>query len=267
VGYIDSGFDLSGTVAVITGGGSGMGRASAEVLAEAGASIVVGDIDTARADETVAAVTAAGGTAKARRVDVSQKASVDELVDFAVAEFGRVDAMCNVAGVPHNVNVVDVTEEDLDRLIAINLKGVFFGCQAAMRVMTPQGSGSIVNVASSIIDVPFQGYSVYGMTKAAVTMLGRVLAAEAGPHGIRVNTLAPGSTVSGFIDRHRFTDDGEPDPDRLERYVTAMKSTSPLGLMGEAIDQAYLMLYLVSPASRFATGNTFRANGGNARPW
>ncbi|MDQ7903723.1 SDR family oxidoreductase [Phytohabitans sp. ZYX-F-186] len=267
MGYLDSAFDLSGTVAVVTGGGSGMGRASSEVLAEAGASVVVGDIDTSRADETVAAITAAGGTAKARRVDVSQKASVDALVDFAVAEFGRLDAMCNVAGVPHSAEVVDVTEEDLDRLIAINLKGTFFGCQAAMRVMVPQGSGSIVNVASSIIDLPFQGYSVYGMTKAAVTMLSRVLAAEGGPHGIRVNTLAPGSTDSAFIDRHRFNEAGEPDPERLERYLAAMRATSPLGLMGEPIDQAYLILYLVSPASRFATGNTFRANGGNARPW
>ncbi|WP_432842580.1 SDR family NAD(P)-dependent oxidoreductase [Dactylosporangium sp. CA-092794] len=265
--YLDKAFDLSGTVAVVTGAGSGMGRVGSEVLAEAGAKVVVADIDTARIDETVAAITAAGGTAKGKQVDVSQKASVDDLVDFAVAEFGRIDSMLNVAGVPHNVDVVDVTEEDLDRIIGINLKGTFFGCQAAMRAMLPQGSGAIVNVASSIIDLPFQGYSVYGMTKAGVTMLTRVLAAEAGPHGIRVNTIAPGSTVSGFIDRHRFNDKGEPDPERLERYVSNMKATSPLGLMGEPIDQAYLLLYLVAPASKFVTGNTFRANGGNARPW
>jgi len=140
-------FDLSGQVAVLTGVASGIGKASANMLAAAGATIVGGDIDEAGAQATADEITSAGGNAVTQRVDVTKRADVDALVDRAQADFGRVDIMGNIAGIPHNKMVADVTDEDFERILAINLKSVFYGCQAAIRHMIPQGSGNIVNIA------------------------------------------------------------------------------------------------------------------------
>jgi len=209
----------------------------------------------------------AGGRAVAQKTNVAVKAEVDALVDRAVAEFGRVDVMGNIAGIMNTDLVVDVTEDVLDRLIAVNQKGVFFGCQAAMRVMVPQGSGSIVNVASAAIDYPNSNVSVYAMTKAAVAMLTRELAIEAGPYGIRVNAIAPGSTPTNFNRQSRTDASGNLDQTKLQAYLDRNTEMSPIGRVGEAIDQAHLVHYLASDASKFATGATFRANGGVGLVW
>lgn len=260
-------YDLTGRVAVLTGGGSGIGACSAELLAGAGAAVVLGDIDGDAAEKVAAKIRDAGGKAVARKTNVAVKAEVDALVDLAVAEFGRCDVMGNIAGIMNTDLVVDVTEEILDRLIAVNQKGVFFGCQAALRVMIPQGSGSIINVASAAIDFPNSNVSVYAMTKAAVHMLTRELAIEAGPHGVRVNSIAPGSTPTNFNRGARSLPSGELDQDKFQAYVDYNKTMSPLGRMGEAIDQAHLVHYLASDASKFATGACFRANGGVGIVW
>lgn len=257
-------FDLTGRTAVVTGAGSGIGRATAEVLAQAGANVVCGDVAEQTADETVARVADAGGKAVAHRVDVSRKDQVEALVDRAVSEFGRVDAMCNVAGIAWDGLLVDATEEDVDRVIGVNLKGVLFGCQAALRVMTPQGSGSIVNVSSTAIDTPAPRYGLYAMTKAAVAMMTKTFAAEAGRSGIRVNTIAPGVTISGFTARHIYEPDGSINQERYDQFVAQMRRLSPIGVVGEPIDQAYLILYLVSDAARYCTGTIWRANGGQS---
>ncbi|MFM8971473.1 MAG: SDR family NAD(P)-dependent oxidoreductase [Actinomycetota bacterium] len=147
-------FDLSGRIAVLTGVASGIGQATAHMLASAGATIVGGDVDEAGARATADAIVAAGGTARAVRTDVTRRADIDALVDGAAAEFGRVDIMGNIAGVPHNRLVADCTDEEFERILAINLKSVFYGCQAAIRHMVPQGSGNIVNISSGAIDTP-----------------------------------------------------------------------------------------------------------------
>lgn len=260
-------FDLSGRVAVLTGGGSGIGACSAELLAGAGAAVVLGDVDIEAAEKVAAAIRADGGRAVAQQTNVAVKAEVDALVDRAVGEFGRCDVMGNIAGIMNTDLVVDVTEDVLDRLIAVNQKGVFFGCQAALRVMIPQGSGSIINVASAAIDFPNANVSVYAMTKAAVHMLTRELAIEAGPHGVRVNSIAPGSTPTNFNRQARVLPSGELDPDKFQAYVDYNTTLSPLGRMGEALDQAHLVHYLASDASKFATGACFRANGGVGIVW
>jgi len=257
-------FDLTGRVAVVTGGGSGIGRSTAEVLSGAGASVVVGDIDERGAEETVRSITEAGGAALAHHVDVASKREVDALVDRAVQEFGRLDAMCNVAGIASDGLIADTTEEDLDRAIGINLKGVFFGCQAAVRAMQKQGSGSIVNVSSTAIDAPARAYGVYAMTKAAVAMLTKTLALEAGRNGIRVNTIAPGFTITAFTSRHLYDQDGTLNQEQYDAFVKQMEKLSPIRRVGEPIDQAYLILYLVSDAAKFCTGQIWRANGGQA---
>jgi len=260
-------FDLTGRAAVVTGGASGIGRATAEVLAGAGAGVVVADVASDGAQEVARGIEEAGGKAVAHRVDVTSKADVEAMVDRAVDEFGRVDVMCNVAGVAGDGLIAETSEEELDAAIAVNLKGVLFGCQAACRVMVPQGSGSIVNVSSTAIDRPSPAYGVYSMTKAAVAMLTMTLALEVGRSGVRVNTIAPGATITPFTSRHAYDPDGTLNQDRYERFVEQMRRLSPLKKVGEPIDQAYLILFLASDASRWCTGQIWRANGGQSTPW
>jgi 3-oxoacyl-[acyl-carrier protein] reductase len=256
---------LTDQVAAVTGGASGIGAATAEVLAGAGAAVVIGDIDVEGAEQTAEKIAAEGRRAVALRTDVTKRSDVEALVDRAVSEYGRLDIMANVAGVGHAQPVADITEEDFDRLMAVNLKSVLFGCQAALKVMVAQGSGSIVNVASTVIDSPYPNQAMYGMTKAGVTFLSQVLAAEAGPHGVRVNVLAPGSTPTNFAS-FRYPG-GNVDPDQEAAVQQAMRQMTPLGFLGEAADQALMILYLASPAARWVSGNIFRVNGGQSRPW
>jgi 3-oxoacyl-[acyl-carrier protein] reductase len=262
-----SAFDLSDRAAVVTGAGSGIGRATAQLLAAAGAGVVCGDIDLPAAEKVAAGIGEEGGKAVAQKADVSVKDDVDALVDRAVSEFGRLDVMCNIAGIAADGVIADATEEALDRAISINVKGTIYGCQAAIRVMTPQGSGSIINVSSAAIDAPAPKYGIYAMTKAAVAQITKTLALEVGRHGIRVNTIAPGFTVTAFTSRHLYREDGSLDQAQYDQFIDQMQKLSPLKRVGEPEDQAYLILYLASDASKFSTGQIWRANGGQAIVW
>jgi 3-oxoacyl-[acyl-carrier protein] reductase len=262
-----SGFDLDGQVAVLTGAGSGIGKATALTLAAAGATVVGGDIAEDAVRGTADEITAAGGTARGQRCDVTQRSEVDALIDGAKAEFGRVDIVGNIAGVPHNKMVAECSDEEFERILAINLKSVFYGCQAAVRVMGDQGSGNIVNISSGAIDTPAPTLACYGMTKAAVAMLTKTLATEVGRQGIRVNAIAPGMILTNFS-RHNFVDEqGNVVPEKLEQYHKRAGALSPLGRSGEAQDVARAFLYLVSDAAAFITGQIERPNGGVSMPW
>jgi 3-oxoacyl-[acyl-carrier protein] reductase len=260
-------FDLSGRVAVLTGAASGIGRATAHVLSGAGATVVLGDIDEKGAQATVDEITSRGGTALPLRADVTKRADVDALVDRAAGEYGHVDIMANIAGVPHNQMVADVTDDELERILAINLKSVFYGCQAALRVMTPQKSGNIVNISSGAIDTPAPTLACYGMTKAAVAMLTKTVAMEAGAAGIRVNALAPGVILTNFSRQHFVDPDGTVNEERLQQYKRNFGAMSPLGRIGTPEDVAWSILYLVSDAAAFVTGQIIRPNGGVSMPW
>jgi 3-oxoacyl-[acyl-carrier protein] reductase len=260
-------FDITGKVAVITGAASGIGEATAKVLADAGAKVVCVDLDEGGAAKTADTIKASGGEATSARCNVANRSDVESAVDLAVEQYGRLDAMCNVAGIPLDVTIADATEEQLDKIINVNQKGVFYGCQAAARVMTPQGSGSIVNVASSGIDAPAKNYGLYAMTKAAVAMLTKTLAVEVGQFGIRVNAIAPGATITPFTERHLIGPDGKVNEEYYDRFVSAMKKQSPLGIVGDPEDQAYLIQYLISDAAKFCTGAIWRANGGQTFSW
>jgi 3-oxoacyl-[acyl-carrier protein] reductase len=262
---VPSYFRLDDQVAVVTGGGSGIGEATVQVLAAAGAAVVVGDIDEEGAVRTADGILADGGRAVALKADTTRRADVAALVDLAVSEYGQLDIMCNVAGVGYARPVVETTEADFDRLFAINLKGVLFGCQEALRVMEPRHKGAIVNVSSCVIDSPGQGQALYGMTKAGVAYLTQVLGSEAGTKGIRVNAIAPGSTPTNFAS-HRYAE-GKINEEQEAKVKEFMAQACPLGFLGEALDQALLILYLVSPAARWAAGNIWRVNGGQSRPW
>jgi 3-oxoacyl-[acyl-carrier protein] reductase len=255
-------FDLTGRVAVVTGAGGGIGREAAAVFAAAGARVVLGDVKTDELFETVRLIEAVGGRAIAVPTDVSRRAEIDALVQTARQEFGSVDVMANVAGIIRNNLVVDTTEEELNTVLAVNLKGVYFGCAAAARVMIEQGSGSIINVASTGMDMPVPTLSCYSLTKAAVAMLTRTLATEVGPHGVRVNGIAPGFTDSPMTQRTWKAADGHVDESARDQLWTVRAAQSPLHRIGTVRDQALQMLYLASDASAFVTGQVLRANGG-----
>jgi 3-oxoacyl-[acyl-carrier protein] reductase len=260
-------YRLDDRVAVVTGAASGIGAATCEVLATAGATIVCGDIDADGLDVTVKRVADAGGRALAVATDVTARADVERLVGTAVSELGRIDAMCNVAGAMFAGLIEDLDDDTIDRGIDLNLKGVLYGTQYAVRAMKQSGGGSIVNVSSAAIDQPYAGIGVYAFTKAAVSMLTMTTALEVGEHAIRVNAIAPGATLTPFTTWRLHRPDGTLDQEAYDTFVEQSKEQSPLRMLGEPIDQALLIHYLVSDASRFATGNIFRVNGGQTMPW
>lgn len=264
---INKAFDLSDRTAVVTGGASGIGQAIAEVLASAGARVLVGDMNEEGAEAVAAGIRDAGGNALAQSVDVSDRSQIDALVTRATRDLGGLHIMCNVAGVPSDGPIAGIDEGEFDRVVDINIKGTLFGCQAALAAMEASGEGgSIINVASGAIDAAVAGYGLYALTKAAVTQLSQTLAVEAGPLGVRVNVIAPGATLTRFTERHLQNPDGTLNQERYEGFVSAMKEMSPIDAVGEAIDQAWLVLYLASDASRFCTGQIWRANGGSTIP-
>ena len=174
-------FDLSGQVACITGAASGMGRSTGIVLAQAGATVILADVNEPGLEETARLVEEAGGSASTMRCDVANEAEVEALVAKAVAEHGRIDVMGNIAGVFQQSRIMDTSEAMMDDHFAVNPEGVFFGVKHVLKAMIPQKSGNIVNVSSGIPGAP--GSALYAMSKAAVDMLGKTAAAEAAPHG------------------------------------------------------------------------------------
>jgi 3-oxoacyl-[acyl-carrier protein] reductase len=257
-------FSLSGRVAIVTGAGSGIGRASAEALAAAGGRVICADRDGSTAEETAQGITDAGGVATGATVDVASKAAVDALMDRVVRDHGRLDVMCNIAGIMHEAQIAELGEDVLDELLAVNLKGVLFGCQAAARVMIPQGSGSIVNMASAAVLTPSPDVGPYAITKAGVWQLTKSMAVEVGRKGVRVNAIAPGFVPTNMTARYYRRPDGTVDEEMKQAVLGPMAKFAPLRRVGEPSDIAYCVLYLASEASSFLTGQLLSPNGGLA---
>lgn len=208
-----------------------------------------------------------GLSCSAVHLDVSDKAEVDAVIDEVSRRAGRLDVMVNNAAIIDDTTPMTVTEEDLDRVHAVNFKGVVFGSQAAGRVMVASRRGSIINVTSGVVDVASPGVTGYSTSKAAAAQYSRGLAMELAASGVRVNTLAPGWTDTPMNERHVLDAAGAVDPDRKAAYVAMRAASAPLGIAGDPLDQAYAILYLASDASRFVTGSVMRVNGGSAMPW
>ncbi|MBT2472375.1 SDR family oxidoreductase [Streptomyces sp. ISL-66] len=249
-------YDLTGRTALITGAASGIGRATAVLLAAAGAAVHCADRDAQGLQETAELVTKAGGRAEVHPVDVTDRAALRA----AVAQAGPLDITAAIAGIMHTSSVLDTTDEDLDRVLDINFKGVLRTCQEAARSMIAAGRpGSIVTMASGAVDAAQSGLLCYSAAKAAVVQLTKTLATEAGPHGIRVNAVAPGWIRTPMTGRH--------GPEVQERTEAMMTQMSPLRRVGEPEDIAQAVLYLASDASSFMTGQILRPNGGVSMPW
>ncbi|MGW7100905.1 SDR family NAD(P)-dependent oxidoreductase [Streptomyces sp. NPDC054838] len=249
-------YDLTGRTALVTGAASGIGRATAVLLARAGAAVHCADRDATGLRETARLVAGAGGKAGVHTLDVTDRAALRA----AVAAAGPLDITAAIAGIMHTSSVLDTADEDLDRVLDINFKGVLRTCQEAVRAMIAAGRpGSVVTMASGAVDAAQPGLLCYSAAKAAVVQLTKTLATETGPHGIRVNAVAPGWIRTPMTGRH--------SAEELERTEAAMIRMSPLRRVGEPEDIAQAVLYLASDASSFMTGQILRPNGGVSMPW
>ena len=248
--------------AVVTGAGSGVGRATAERLADSGACVVCADIDLDQAKETVRLIESRGGTGMAVEVDVSREDDVEGMIDAAVEQYDHLDVLVNNVGIPTprlGTLLEDHTAEEFHRLVSVNLGGVFFGCKHAVRRFKKQGSGgSIVNTAS-VAGMVAWGGSVYGATKGAVLQLTRALAIEGAPHDIRVNAICPsGMPATGFM----VAGGMDPDTSAGPEFSARVAAQHPLGRAVTAEDCAEAILFLASDRARNITGVSVPVDGG-----
>ena len=246
-------FRLDGQTALVTGAARGLGRAIALALAEAGARVALGLRDKTADSGVVAEVEARGAQALPVQMDMSDPAQIARAVDEVVERFGRLDLLVNNAGIAPTNLALDVNEQDFDRTLAINLKGTFFACQAAGRVMKRQGGGRIVNMSSQAGFVALPTESVYCMTKAGIAHLTKCLAVEWGPHGINVNAVAP-----TFI----HTPGTEPALASPEFRAATVENIAALHRIGEPPEVAGVVVFLASPAASLITGHTLLIDGG-----
>ena len=253
---------LKEKVAVITGAGSGVGRASALRFAEEGAAVVCADIDLDRAKETVALVEASGGKAVAERCDVAQDSDVGAVIDSAVGHFGRLDIMFNNVGIPTprlGMSFEDHSVEDFERLTSVNFRGVFLGCRHAVIRFKGQGDGGVILNTGSVAGLVGWGGTVYGATKGAVHQLTRAVAVEAAPFGIRVNAICPAAMpYTGFMAAGGMQLSGQD----LEAAAAHSGSMHPLGRPIRAEDCAEAAVYLCSDRASNVTGILMPIDGG-----
>ena len=247
-------FNLSGRVAIVTGGSRGIGFSIAEGLASAGATIVIADILTEQGEEAAKKIEAKGFKAKSIPVDVTKRDSVQSLVSEVLKEFGQIDILINCAGIILRKPIEEVTDEEWDSLMDVNLRGVFLCSQMVGKEMIKQKQGKIINISSNISQVLQPHRGVYAITKAGVSHLTKVMALEWAPFGINVNAIAPAPTMTD-LNRKYF----EEHPEDLKERIRSI----PLGRLGEPKDYVGVAILLASKASDFITGQTIFVDGGS----
>lgn len=253
---------LAGRIAIVTGAGSGIGRACAQDLSAQGATVVCVDIDFEAASATASGI---GSRALPARVDVTIRADVFALVDSVRERHGRLDILANVAGaVTSRGPVRDMTEADFDTGLALNLKSLVYGCQAAARAMTR--GGSIVNISSGTVDAAVPNLAAYSIPKGAITQLTRTLAQELGPHGIRVNSVSPGYIETAITRSHYVDEYGQIDEQKRRAILDAQSPAIPLGRPGEPSEVASVVTFLAGDGGSYVSGQTIRVNGGSVMP-
>ena len=249
--------DFSGAVVIVTGAASGMGRATADAFAAAGASVMLADVDDVAGTRAVAGITAAGGRALYQSCDVRHEANVGALVERTVREFGGLSVMVNNAAVLGDwVPIAQQTAAMLDLVLDVNVKGVVYGMKHALAVMRRQGRGVIVNMASvQGFRVGYAGAAFYAASKAAVVSLTKSAALENGDHGIRVVGVAPGPIATPML-RSRAGNEWPP----------AIVDVTPLGRIGEPAEVANAILFLCSDEASYISGATLPVDGGFLAP-
>jgi glucose 1-dehydrogenase len=241
---------LEGQVALVTGAASGIGRAIATVLVAQGAKIIIADLDETRAQQVVTEL--GQGKARASRVDVADSQQVAAAIGATVEAYGRLNILVNNAGIGLHKPIVEITDEEWQRIIAVILNGAFYCARAAARQMITQGQGGkIVNIASTVAGGPRPNSGPYCAAKAGIVALTSVLAMELGPHGINVNCVGPGLTDTPLMR-------GSSTQAYQENFIKQV----PLGRMAQPEDIADVVAFLCTPAARYVTGQTLFVDGG-----
>lgn len=244
---------LKDQVAVITGGAAGIGKACGKLFAAEGAKVVLADVNETRGEEAAEEIQAAGGEALFVSCDVGEKAEVDALIEKTVGAFGRLDCAIANAGIVHACGFLDLSEEDFDRVLRINLKGVFLTGQAAARQMVKQGGGgTIINMSSVNQMMAIPAIASYVIAKGGVGQLTKVMALSLVEQGIRVNAIGPGSIHTEVFESVAN------DPEKLRGIL----SRTPMGRVGQPEEVASVALFLASKDSSYITGQTIYPDGG-----
>jgi 3-oxoacyl-[acyl-carrier protein] reductase len=259
-------FDVAERVIFVTGAASGIGAGIAEVFAGEGATVIAADLSAERLADEVARINALGmrGQVHAAPVDVTDAAAVDRALDVVAADHGGLDAVVNCAGIFIDIDPYDIDTDAVRTVMEVNFFGTLNVCRSATQHLVAR-KGSIVNLATGGLDRPLPPQLAYVASKAAVVELTRTLALALGRDGVRANAVAPGYIDTPMIRRNHTLPGGELSPEWAQQLET-YRSYSPLHLVGEPSDVAWLIVYLVSDEARFVTGQTFRPNGGFVVP-
>jgi NAD(P)-dependent dehydrogenase (short-subunit alcohol dehydrogenase family) len=247
---------LSGKVALITGGGSGIGRATALLFAREGAAVAIADLNAQAGEAVVNEITQSGGRAIFEPADVARAPDCRRLTERAIREFGRIDILFNNAGIIRRATILDLSEEDWDRVMAVNVKSIYLLSREVIPHMQKAGGGSIINAASGWGLAGGAKAAVYCASKGAVVLLTKAMAIDHGPQNIRVNCICPGDTDTGML-RVEAQQLGEAN----DRFL-AEAAKRPLGRIGSPDEIAQAALYLASDASSFVTGTALVVDGG-----
>jgi NAD(P)-dependent dehydrogenase (short-subunit alcohol dehydrogenase family) len=246
--------DFEGRAVLVTGGASGLGAAAVGLLTERGARVLIADLDAARGQELVEGLRARGGEATFRSTDVTRESDVAAAVQAALSAYGRLDGAINNAGTTGPPgSTVEYTLEDWNRVLALNLTGVFLGLKHEIPPMVAQGAGAIVNTSSGAGLVGFAGLPAYVASKHGVIGITRAAALECVQAGVRVNAVCPGSTRTPMLEGFMG---GDP---AIER---AMERSAPIGRLARPVEIAEAMVWLLSDAASFVVGHAFAVDGG-----
>ena len=245
----------AGKIAMVTGAAAGIGRETAREFARAGAQVALVDIDGPGAEKVARQIENEGGRASAHPADLSKTDGIRSVFRLVLQAYGQIDALANVAAIYPTAAVLDVTEQHWDRVLELDLRGVFFCCQEALRHMLERGSGSIVNVASGAAFRPLPGRVAYSAAKAGLVGMTRVMALEAARHGVRVNVVSPGHTETEGVLASIPSDERE----AAARQLVSRRWLAP----GEV---ASAIVYLCSDSASGVNGAILHVNGGNWMP-